>query len=162
MIGNETDARTALSLPSCRGILPDGWRYIGEGISRFAYLSPEGVVYKVGSDFSNEWEFENFSRLMVDYHYIMQTTRFRIPKMALYHVGVDTVIAAEYVPNKGKFDCARNYYYGNDFCSCNQPICYHDMVDVIEATLGISDIHFDNVHIDSEGNFWVIDLECSA
>ena len=34
-----------------------GWSYLGSGVSRSAYLSPSGVVYKVGDDICNEAEF---------------------------------------------------------------------------------------------------------
>ena len=37
-------------------ILPDGWKFLGAGISRHAFLGPDGWVYKIGNSESNRRE----------------------------------------------------------------------------------------------------------
>lgn len=36
--------------------VPDGWKYLGCGVSRVAYLGPDGMVYKVGNRQCNDSE----------------------------------------------------------------------------------------------------------
>lgn len=56
-IGNRKDATTAAKMGRYGGMTcaaeQAGWTILGSGCSRTAYLSPEGVVYKVGQPGSN-------------------------------------------------------------------------------------------------------------
>lgn len=42
---------------------PDGWKHLGSGWSRYAFLAPDGVVYKVGYNYVNRDERHNISLL---------------------------------------------------------------------------------------------------
>ena len=36
--------------------LPEGWKFLGNGVSRYVFLSPDGWVYKIGESESNSSE----------------------------------------------------------------------------------------------------------
>lgn len=75
MIGNLLDAQTIYRRRrNGNGPLPKGWKKIGEGSFRQAYLSPDGVVYKVCKEYysnssqdaktnDNDLEFLQYSRI---------------------------------------------------------------------------------------------------
>jgi len=64
MLGNLEDARIIYTHFDTYKPMPDGWGYVGTGTFREAYLSPDGVVYKVprAPSFSehNRREHENY------------------------------------------------------------------------------------------------------
>lgn len=47
-------------------IMPQGWTYLGSGMFRDAFLGPDGWVYKIGNDWSNEREVFNSVALMLE------------------------------------------------------------------------------------------------
>lgn len=65
IIGNACDAETirdyAVAMKSHhdfwteRPTMPEGWRELGDGCFRRAFLSPDGVVYKVQKDYANRY-----------------------------------------------------------------------------------------------------------
>jgi len=64
MIGSLEDARLIYSRrKSGRGAMPKGWKKVGEGVYRTAYLSPDGVVYKICNDkdqSNNDREYQTY------------------------------------------------------------------------------------------------------
>lgn len=78
----------------------DGWQYLGSGISRQAWLSPTGIVYKVARFASNNISEHNWAQQYRKLHreghpvvrYVNKT--LRIPRTALYCDGF--VIAMEF------------------------------------------------------------------
>lgn len=63
MLGNETDAAfirdwfvaEVQKSFSEQATEPEGWKRLGAGVSRVAFLSPEGVVYKVQRYYGEQW-----------------------------------------------------------------------------------------------------------
>lgn len=57
-LGHIAEANIVASLPysgtTVRGALPEGWKYLGSGAYRSAYLSPTGVVYKRMHEFGSQ------------------------------------------------------------------------------------------------------------
>lgn len=98
-VGNADEARVALE--SCLHkyapkYLPSGWKYLGSGIDRAAYLSPTSVVYKVmhypGSANKDEYNATVFFREQPNV-----PEGFAIPRCSLYRVNGNNVIAMEYL-----------------------------------------------------------------
>lgn len=115
IIGNARDARIADKfcwVERIPEVLPEGWKYLGRGISREAYLSPEGVVYKIirrdeggmGDCGDQNQEYQAFEVLSKIDHPI-----FSVPKMAKFVIGRRIVLAAEYLgceeDNRYNFTC---------------------------------------------------------
>lgn len=76
---------------------PIGWQRLGAGCSRTAFLSPDGVVYKVqcrysGSFQTNEREWRNYNRFRLS-HRLPQGARF--PRWSFYRLDGRGVIASE-------------------------------------------------------------------
>ena len=98
MIGTQDMATIASTMHPRR--MPKGWKFVGQGAYRWAYLAPDGVVYKVqhyseGDTLTeNEEEFANFKRaakqIILD---SMGTCR-----LAPCYLWADNVLAMEYVP----------------------------------------------------------------
>lgn len=78
--------------------VPAGWQRLGAGCSRTAFLSPDGVVYKVQQGYghgwgqSNEQEWRNYNRFRLS-HRLPQGARF--PRWSFYRLDGRGVIASE-------------------------------------------------------------------
>ena len=104
MIGTQENAAIASTLGEyiwTGETLPEGWTFLGEGCYRYAFLSPEGCVYKV-SHYSeedtyteNETEWRNFVG-MNDAIVKHSNGKCRLAESS-YFATYD-VIAMEYVP----------------------------------------------------------------
>lgn len=79
MIGSERDARNAAIVHFWGRDLPPGWSFLDRGEHRTAYLSPGGVVYKVGSNDVNAREASNLD-------YLAQVIGDHLPAYQLYTV----------------------------------------------------------------------------
>lgn len=164
-IGDEvlaTRLHKRLSTPGIRRA-PNGYRKIGEGCYRSAYLHrPTETIYKIGYDYSNRCEAESaaelreqdFSNLSFDLH---------IPLTTLYPMSHDTsVVAMEFAKGAKPTHCmTQTYSYNREYdCSCKLPggMCFTDIHDEIESATGICDIHSGNVLVTPDLTFWLIDL----
>jgi hypothetical protein len=139
MIGNAQDASIALTQRSNRP--KDGWKLLGEGCSRSAFLSPAGIVYKIchySDDVANHAEIKNYKMLK------SCTLKYcRIAETTMYEVDARAVIAMEYI-------------HINDIYSCSEEDLFsikHELYVIAK----IYDIHEENVGIDSDGTFVVFD-----
>lgn len=98
MIGSQDMAAIASTMHPRR--MPKGWKFVGQGAYRWAFLAPDGVVYKVqhyteGDTLTeNEEEFANFKRCADQiFKDSMETCR-----LAPCYLWDDNVLAMEYVP----------------------------------------------------------------
>ena len=89
-------------------IAPEGWTRLGEGCYRIAYLSPDGVVYKVqlsgGYSYqTNEGEYRKYNNLRIAYR---MPKGARFPLMCNFRIeGEDTVNAMDMVgPTLNKYE----------------------------------------------------------
>lgn len=83
----------------CPREAPAGWKYIGQGCYRAAYLAPDGVIYKVQaheqSYQSNLSEYKKYNLLRIQ-HRMPEGARF--PLMCNFRIeGADTINAMDYV-----------------------------------------------------------------
>lgn len=129
---------------------PADWKYLGQGCFRAAYVSPDGVVYKVQHDGcyggqSNTSEYRKYNRLRIE-HRMPEGARF--PVLSNWEVGgPDTVNAMEYV---GK---TLNVYSGDDYYK------YSDCLRAVSRRLRLWDMHHGNAAVDEVNKLIVpIDL----
>lgn len=165
MIGNKQDAQIAFNIDHECVEMSEGWAFLGAGCSRNAYLSPEGVVYKVGDGEANRLEVRNSHRLRAR---AGKSELWRIPRANIHHVrntSAETwpasryVVAMEFVPSSDRsFHCAK--WFGSDYakCNCGQTPCIDEHRQVARRMFGISDLHDENVIVGQDGKFWIIDI----
>lgn len=160
MIGNEKDALFIHNWhhgqrlwPGSLGAHPEGWKYLGSGAFRAAYLSPEGVVYKVQIDRwysiqSNHSEYETWKRL---YFGCKMPKYSRLPKLSYYPVPEMRnlgVIAIEQFhtapPRWGRVEGAEGEYWD-------------DVLRRVSRTCRVDDLRLNggNVFLDEENNLLV-------
>src|SRR6185312_13993029 len=94
----------------------DGWKYLGCGSYRHAYLSPTGVVYKrmkYGGydDDMNRNEFKNIQK-----YKSIKITGWDVPDASLFAVESEDIIAMEFIEGVDDNDCER--YAEIQDCSC--------------------------------------------
>lgn len=131
---------------------PEGWKKLGRGCYRAAFLSPSGAVYKVQHSYeyssqSNAGEAETLRR----YWLTRMPKGCRLPRWSLYELDGKEVMAME-----------RFTKLLNDFPSCGEGSEYWglltDLNDVINDQW---DFHGANLGVDVEAGLLVpIDLGC--
>jgi hypothetical protein len=156
----------------------DGWQNLGSGISRTAWLAPDGVVYKYGEPSANKAEVRNSRRLQRDgMRAFLEQHNLYIPKTSLYTVpeslrgpySEEYIVAMEYIkPTRRRFTCRSmtfkwnpetgyTYPYKCDCARRGRPVCPKD-VDKFLQSVGIADCHSGNILINSDGRYCVIDI----
>jgi len=155
-LGTEEEARLIYRRRrNGRGPLPRGWKKLGEGASRSAYLSPLGVVYKINKPHLDEdynlSEVFNFKRFKSSKKRL--PTGWRIAKINLYsfkHEG-DTinVVAMQYIQGRHEV-----------LCSYEQEESFYKNSGALRAwkVLELNDVHEGNFVITPEGTKVIIDL----
>jgi hypothetical protein len=132
---------------------PEGWEYLGEGCYRTAYLSPDGVVYKVQQTEGYSWqsnngEWEQWKRLFLNCRMPKHT---RLPWMyfhALTGRGDLGVIATERF-NRSLGSCSRyDYKQKGD-------LDYWSLLEEVRYATGLGDLFGDNLMIDEENKMLV-------
>lgn len=163
MIGNAEDARFIRdwslrrykddpygydSAPSA----PEGWKRLGKGCYRIAYLSPDGVVYKVEHDYggagwpqSNRGEDKNLRR----YRFTKMPEGCRLPRWQYFELDGKGVMAME------KFDTLLwqfgRYEEGNGKY-------YVALRRLSLLMIDIGDFHAANLAVDPNGLLVPIDM----
>lgn len=137
-IGNAIDAAYARDA----GVL------IGEGAARKVYLY-NGVAYK----YSNTWEanMEEFLNYQILSNHTLPFG-IAIPKMELYKIGGDYVIAAEYIDGEKSGEC-----YCHSECDCDDTVP-DELLWAIRTGFNISDFAWGNF-IKKDGLFYLIDMQ---
>lgn len=150
MIGNAEEAQFISdwyrnSKCVCVTGAPEGWKYLGSGSYRTAYLSPSGVVYKVQQDpgcsyQSNRGEWDTYRRL---YYTCKMPKHSRLPKMGFFPMGSTVgVIAAEFIPK----ECTWYRVLKNDK---GEEYMFSDVVRAVRDATRIGDLYGENVRLDA-------------
>ncbi|WNN94817.1 hypothetical protein SEA_PHREDRICK_264 [Streptomyces phage Phredrick] len=143
--------------------LPEGWKFLAAGVSRRAYLSPSGVVYKVQrnpeSDYQgNKGEHETAERVRKS----GDVRGAYIPRTSLYKVPGSWVIALEYMNGIRGDEHWEMYCYPGERCRCAFPgyvRCASAIKRELQNKLGLSDLHNENVlWVPSQRVWAVVDL----
>lgn len=165
MLGNEEDARFIRDWhlevadrdpwdPDYKAV-PRGWSRIGSGCYRIAYLSPDGVVYKVQGYYalpgqyegqSNKEEAENLRRFWLK----KMPEGCRLPRFRFFELDGKGVIAME------RFQKTLSQFsdYGDP-----QGTEYWALRGRLQRALGLTDMHGGNLAVDEENKLLVpIDL----
>lgn len=156
IVGNAEDARLIhnhVREHGRHGPAPKGWKRAGQGSFRSAWLSPDGVVYKVQhyhhSHQSNEGEIQNILKILSGRPLPEQC---RIPQATFYDVGNSTndgVIAMECVNGKTVYE---RYDY-------RPPAEVSNRIESLSKAVRLRDLHDENVMIDDNtGDLVLVDL----
>lgn len=165
--------------------LPEGWQYLGAGISRIAFRGPDGLVYKTcgGDDWQSKHEALMAEKLRND------------PTLPLWcyipevhyderHAVVVTEFCGTEAPPKECYNGARENFWCCSMCdgslseweaehrivkgedggcsTCGYKVCWYERAKSLRAW-GVGDMHPDNVRIVPDGDeciLVVIDLGC--
>ena len=138
---------------------PDGFRHIGSGGTRSAYLGPDGVVYKVGDSWCNQNEANSSQWLrrrksLKDQEiHIAETRAIYLPDEK------EVVNAQQYVEALGPKVYCRSIY--NRKCNCRKfgtpRICFGLVYEILEDH-GIEDMYYGNIIYAIDKKFYIIDL----
>lgn len=121
---------------------PDGWKYIGQGCYRAAYLSPDGVIYKIQvtpgrfCGQSNADEHKRWWQLRIK-HREIEGMRWPLMNLFRFEEG-DDINAMDYVGP------TLSSYYGPDYRK------YVELRTRCAWHLGLSDSHNGNFAIDEK------------
>jgi len=138
--------------------IPDGWKYLGHGLYRTAFLSPSGVVYKLERGSLSWWEnnrkeYENILEMRYDSRV---TETVIIPKAWLYEIDGSDVIAMEFM------DGIWTEFHFPEDCECGDTFggtCARVQFRAIEQKLALNDVHSGNaVFIPAQKKWALIDL----
>ena len=122
--------------------IPDGWKYLGSGWSRDAFLGPDGVVYKVARSgrYQSRSTALNCSRSEAKFYKAnCEKARSIGLRLAACRLLNNSVLAMEYVPHDK-----------------TKTVVWADITKA-EIHLGLSDLHTGNVAMDENGVLTIID-----
>lgn len=151
-----------------------GWKYLGSGCSRNAWLAPDGIVYKYGDTWENNSEVRNVRRLRREnMRAQLAALNVYIPNVTRYNLSNprEVIIAMEYITGTHTFLCSAAMgrwtkdsrpNYGSKWvydrkCDCNFKVCPRDVTLAMEK-FRISDMHEGNVIVDANQRFCVVDV----
>lgn len=133
--------------------LSNGWSLVGEGASRNAWLGPDGIVYKVCYEESNEIEYENVKKWKKK----KLPPEFKIPDATLYMNSRVIAMPFVKVSKSKRYDSHGKDWRWHDENSCTRLRCPKRLNNELEG-MGYQDFHTKNVLIDDAGKFWIIDF----
>lgn len=145
---------------------PKGWKRIGHGSSRTAFLAPSGIVYKTPHWGSGNWIQTNevkYARRLAK-----KTTLWlwdvRIPEITPHRVGKSVINAMEYLPTQLHVGCDSYGGYGywtGKKCSCRKfgtaRPCFGLVTEYLESELNLEDMWEGNLSY-YDKHIYVIDL----
>ncbi|AXH68937.1 hypothetical protein SEA_SPARKLEGODDESS_258 [Streptomyces phage SparkleGoddess] len=144
--------------------MPEGWKYLAAGVSRRAYLSPTGVVYKVQKTPGSDYQGNRGEHQTAEYvRSLGNVVGAVIPRTELYEVPGCYVIALEFMDGiRGHDKWDRNCYGTNCRCGFMAGRCARTIRRELENKFGLSDLHSENVlWIPSQRKWAVVDLGLS-
>lgn len=130
---------------------PQGWRHLGSGCYRSAWLHLEsGVVYKVQHGYLNSWQSNEGEAETLRRYFLKKMPKgCRLPRWQYFALDGRGVIAME-----------RFSMLLRQVSRYQDPNGYHDRLRLLQGVLGdVSDFHGGNLAIDEESDLLVpIDL----
>jgi len=145
-------------------VIPEGWERIGAGAYRAAFLSPDGVVYKVEHTYDDEYgqsnrgEYENACRML--FRGAERIPGLRLPKFTLYTLDDNRpVMAMEYVKGEWSSEAVYCDTWGREVkCKCERfdGECNYVRWNEFGRMCGLSDIHGGNIVFIPEQRTWVL------
>lgn len=125
--------------------MPEGWKFLGSGISRWAFLAPDGWVYKFGSRYANRNEVDAAQQL-----FPQQDSTLRIPWVEpVGDYGDFSVIRCEFMDGE--------WQDADDVNSRAVRDMWRDLSRFL-SRFSIGDVHYGNVCFVDGGTPAVIDL----
>jgi hypothetical protein len=126
-----------------------GWKFLGEGSERRAFLGPDGLVYKMakyGENYQSPREVVK----------VWELRGQEIPEWLFiprsYYSAEFNVTVMEYAEgDKPSSDCDYR-------CVCDNETCWRKRAKWIKDNLGLIDVHGDNVVILEDGRLALVDL----
>lgn len=163
-LGSTENAREALRLNRRSWIkskdYPNGWKKLGSGGTRNAYLGPDGVVYKVQHNSMDKCNVDEAaaSRRLRDNKRLAAQGVF-VPKARTWRVEGEHIIAMEYIDGKPS-RCSMGSW-NNEKCNCRTfgtpRICFGVLYEMLEQW-GFNDCFYSNVFHTPDNKIWLIDL----
>lgn len=158
MIGNEKDALFIHDWYHSKGWgkydPPEGWQYMGGGSYRSAYLSPDGVVYKVQMNLGN-WliqtnysEYQTWKRL---YFGCKMPKYSRLPRLSYYAVPGEGDLGVIAIEPLSKVSLYRKV----EIDKCDTDLRWFDVADKITRVTGVQDLYGPNLMLDTKNNLLV-------
>lgn len=117
--------------------IPNGWRYLGAGRDKVAFLGPSGIVYKAGNLIPCEKETINIqnAKPLKGWH-IPQAYLWTNKNFKKYEEEY-AIISMEYIPGSSDLPNYRYYQVGDHF--------------------GLRDLFWDNIKMTHDGLYAVVD-----
>lgn len=142
---------------------PKGFRKIGEGVSRTAILEvATGIVYKVGDSNDNENEAFTAALLRRSSNKKFSGFTLKIPFTYPYDLDKGMVLAQEYAANARFTNCSLedSWFKPDAKCTCKRysAKCFTDIHSEVSDYTGLADIHCENLLLDKNGVYWLIDM----
>lgn len=141
-----------------RGQVEDGWKYLGCGSYRYAYLSPDGVVYKKlkhPGEYDDSMNFQEYKNVL--YCKGIPLAGWDVPHAEVFEIDGQDVIAMEFIDGEKDFDC--DAWLGHIECNCPKPngICVWDIWQQPMQYWNMQDIGPENVVI-KDGIRYLVDV----
>jgi hypothetical protein len=139
---------------------PNGFRRIGAGASRVAILEKStGTVYKIGDTDANVNEAYTSRKLS------RKSTRslgfdFKVPVTRTYLADHLTRVGAQqFVKGRSTYCSSQDDWMSViPDCDCRFTPCFKTVLDRLTEFTGLYDIHGENVLVDKNATFWIIDM----
>lgn len=158
--------QTAAMFASLRfgAVAPEGFRKIGQGCSRVAYLEKStDIVYKVGGLWANRHEADISRRLKrkstrsLGFDLVIPQTRLWYKDAWTQHKSVN---AQTFAKGAKATECAAEAYWDETECNCDKPIglCYFTAIERVAEWSGLEDVHSNNLLVDKKNVLWLIDM----
>lgn len=151
MLGNETDARFIRDWYLHKGCYldaPKGWTRLGSGCYRTAFLSPDGVVYKVQQNYAYSYQTNKGEVEVIRRYWLRKLPRgCRFPRYQFFELDGKGVTAMERLPKLLK-----------DFSRYEENSPWTLLDRLQEALVDVYDLHGANIGVDEVGMLVPIDM----
>jgi hypothetical protein len=145
--------------------VPSGWEFIGSGVTRSAYLGPDGIVYKVAHSWPvwniTEAKWMKLLRNAPDLVPLGVTTpHTTLWKTRQINKEQHNVLAMDYIAKTQEVECAYDHFDTlPKRCNCKPEgrMCFGLLLQHLYES-GIEDMFPENVHYAADGKFYLIDL----
>jgi len=143
----EVASKLSRNLPT-----PRGWKRLGAGSSRTAYLGPDGLVYKVSS-WGDYFQSKNEAKVVWAWRKRNDLPEWCVIPRAYFHAETGVEVMEYFEGSQPPCD----QYFG---CSCGQAVCWRLRIrDLVK--LGWADPQTANALLTRDGRVVLIDMGCN-